>query len=518
MVNELINEMVDAGVHYGHQTRKWNPKMKPYLMKDKGGIYIINLEETVKCLDKAADFLGELSSKGKKVLFVGCKRQAQDAVREAAEAIGQHYVNHRWLGGTLTNLATIRRSVERLKYLEDIEKSPDFKKMSKKELSALGRERDKLLRNLRGVREMEKLPAAMVIVDSARETIAVAEARRLNIPVIAIVDSNADPAVIDYPIPGNDDATRSIRLILQNLVDSIAVDDDAQRTWRQVTLDVERIRGDRLGDDEHLEHELRTVRSLPDRQRRVPLLAFEEEVEDVTWLKEPEAEDYLLYFDPLDGSSNLDVNLSVGSIFAVMQVQADGDRNVLHSGRNQLCAGYALYGPSTMFVVTVGTKVAGFTCQHGTGDFRLTHPDMKVPEETSEYAINTSRYRYWDAPVRRYVDECVAGSQGVRERSFNMRWTASMVAEIHRILTRGGVFLYPADSNNRAAGGKLRLMYEANPMAMVIELAGGAASTGTEAIMDIQPDGHHQRVPVILGSRAEVERLDAYHAAEAKID
>ncbi len=243
-----------------------------------------------------------------------------------------------------------------------------------------------------------------------------------------------------------------------------------------------------------------------------------EEVEDVTWLKEPEAEDYLLYFDPLDGSSNLDVNLSVGSIFAVMQVQADGDRNVLHSGRNQLCAGYALYGPSTMFVVTVGTKVAGFTCQHGTGDFRLTHPDMKVPEETSEYAINTSRYRYWDAPVRRYVDECVAGSQGVRERSFNMRWTASMVAEIHRILTRGGVFLYPADSNNRAAGGKLRLMYEANPMAMVIELAGGAASTGTEAIMDIQPDGHHQRVPVILGSRAEVERLDAYHAAEAKID
>jgi len=226
MVNELINEMVDAGVHYGHQTRKWNPKMKPYLMKDKGGIYIINLEKTVQCLDKAADFLSELSGKGKKVLFVGCKRQAQDAVREAAEAIGQHYVNHRWLGGTLTNLATIRRSVERLKYLEDIEKSPDFKKMSKKELSALGRERDKLLRNLRGVREMEDLPAAMVIVDSARETIAVAEARRLNIPVIAIVDTNADPAVIDYPIPGNDDATRSIRLILQNLVDSIAVKKD----------------------------------------------------------------------------------------------------------------------------------------------------------------------------------------------------------------------------------------------------------------------------------------------------
>tara|TARA_B110000285_G_scaffold176681_1_gene198431 strand:- start:2493 stop:3173 length:681 start_codon:yes stop_codon:yes gene_type:complete len=226
MVNELINEMVDAGVHYGHQTRKWNPKMKPYLMKDKGGIYIINLEETVRCLDKASDFLGELTKKGEKILFVGCKRQAQDSVSEAAEAIGQYYVNHRWLGGTLTNLTTIRRSVERLKYLEDIEKSPDSKKMSKKELSALGRERTKLLRNLRGIRDMEKLPAAMVIVDSARETIAVAEARRLNIPVIAIVDTNADPTVIDYPVPGNDDATRSIRLLLQNLVDSIAVAKD----------------------------------------------------------------------------------------------------------------------------------------------------------------------------------------------------------------------------------------------------------------------------------------------------
>jgi len=218
--------MVDAGVHYGHQTHKWNPKMKPFLMKDKGGIYIINLEETVKCLDKASDFLGELASKGQKILFVGCKRQAQDSVAEAAEAIGQYYVNHRWLGGTLTNLATIRRSVERLKYLEDIEKSPDSKKMSKKELSALGRERTKLLRNLRGIRDMEKLPAAMVIVDSARETIAVAEARRLNIPVVAIVDTNADPTVIDYPVPGNDDATRSIRLLLQNLVDSIAVAKD----------------------------------------------------------------------------------------------------------------------------------------------------------------------------------------------------------------------------------------------------------------------------------------------------
>jgi fructose-1,6-bisphosphatase I len=243
-----------------------------------------------------------------------------------------------------------------------------------------------------------------------------------------------------------------------------------------------------------------------------------EEVEEVTWLKEPEAGDYLLYFDPLDGSSNLDVNLSVGSIFAIMQVQSDGDRNVLLEGRKQVCAGYALYGPSTMLVLTDGTEVAGFTCQHGTGDFRLTHPNMNVPSETSEFAINTSRYRHWDTPVRRYVDECVAGEEGVRQRSFNMRWTASMVAEIHRILTRGGVFLYPADSNNRKAGGKLRLMYEANPMAMIIEQAGGAASTGYVPILDIQPTGPHQRVPVILGSRSEVERLIEYHKATSSAE
>lgn len=236
-----------------------------------------------------------------------------------------------------------------------------------------------------------------------------------------------------------------------------------------------------------------------------------EEVEEVTWLKEPEKGDYLLYFDPLDGSSNLDVNLSVGSIFAVMQVQADGDRDVLRKGDQQVCAGYALYGPSTMFVFTSGDGVQGFTCQHGTGDFLLTHPDMTIPEETSEFAINTSRYRYWDAPVRQYVDECVAGEDGVRGRAFNMRWTASMVAEIHRILVRGGVFLYPADSNNRTAGGKLRLLYEANPMALIVQQAGGAASTGTSPITDIQPTGPHQRIPVILGSKSEVERLVAYH-------
>lgn len=223
MINELIKEMVDAGVHYGHQTRKWHPAMRPYLMKDKGGIYIINLEETVRCLDKASDFITELAGKKKKLLFVGCKHQAQEAVREAAEATGQYYVNHRWLGGTMTNLTTIRQSVERLKYLEGIEKAPEFKAMSKKELAALGREKNKLLRNLQGIRNMEALPDALVVVDTARESIAVAEARRLNIPVVGIIDTNGDPAIVDYPIPANDDSIRSIRIILQNLVDSVVV-------------------------------------------------------------------------------------------------------------------------------------------------------------------------------------------------------------------------------------------------------------------------------------------------------
>ena len=223
MINELITEMVDAGVHYGHQTKKWNPRMKPYLMKDKGGIYIIDLDETVKCLDKASDFLADLAGKGKKILFVGCKRQAQDAIREAAEASNQFFVNHRWLGGMLTNMSTVKKSIERLKWLENIERQPEFKSISKKELAALNREKDKLLRNLRGIRGLDGLPDALVIVDSARESIAVAEARRLNIPIVAIVDSNADPAVVDYPIPGNDDSVRSIRVILQNLVDSVVV-------------------------------------------------------------------------------------------------------------------------------------------------------------------------------------------------------------------------------------------------------------------------------------------------------
>ena len=221
MASELLKELVEAGVHFGHQSRKWHPNMKSFIIGKKNGIHILNLEETAKQLESAADFLSSAAREGKRILFVGCKRQAQDAVREAAQATGQFYVNHRWLGGTLTNLSTIRKSVQRLKYLEEIDKQPEFKMMSKKELSALGREREKLLRNLSGIRELESAPDIVVIVDSHRERIAVSEATRLNIPIVAMVDSNADPAVVAYPIASNDDSVRSIRIILQNLVDPV---------------------------------------------------------------------------------------------------------------------------------------------------------------------------------------------------------------------------------------------------------------------------------------------------------
>lgn len=221
MTNQLLTDLIEAGVHYGHQTRRWHPRMKKFILGSRNRIHLINLEETVRRIDAASDFLAELVRNGKRILFVGCKRQAQDAVREAAEACGQFYVNHRWLGGTLTNMETIRRSVNRLAYLEKIEGTPEAKAMSKKELAALARERHKLQRNLDGIRGMEQYPSALVIVDSAREHIAVAEARRLNIPIVAIVDSNADPDLIDYPIPANDDAIRSVRVILQNLIDPV---------------------------------------------------------------------------------------------------------------------------------------------------------------------------------------------------------------------------------------------------------------------------------------------------------
>ncbi|THF65918.1 class 1 fructose-bisphosphatase [Pseudothauera nasutitermitis] len=224
---------------------------------------------------------------------------------------------------------------------------------------------------------------------------------------------------------------------------------------------------------------------------------------------------YLLLFDPLDGSSNIDVNISVGTIFSVLRNTAAGtepdESAFLQPGTEQVAAGYALYGPSTMLVLTVGNGVHGFTLDREMGSFVYTNPFMTVPVDTSEYAINASNQRFWEAPVQRYVAELQQGEGGPRGRDFNTRWVASMVADVHRILTRGGIFMYPMDEKCRAKGGKLRLMYEANPMAMIIEQAGGAATTGHQRILDVVPQKLHQRVPVILGSLNEVERVAAYH-------
>ncbi len=224
---------------------------------------------------------------------------------------------------------------------------------------------------------------------------------------------------------------------------------------------------------------------------------------------------YLLVFDPLDGSSNIDVNISVGTIFSIMRcpegIENPTAEDFLQPGTEQVCGGYALYGPSTMLVLTTGNGVNGFTLDQNIGEFILTNPNMMIPEDTREFAINASNMRFWEAPVQRYVEECLAGVEGPRGENFNMRWVASMVAEVHRILIRGGIFMYPKDSKDPSKAGKLRLLYEANPMSMIVEQAGGACSTGRERIMEVKPDGLHQRVPVILGSKNEVERVVSYH-------
>ncbi|MCK9489425.1 MAG: class 1 fructose-bisphosphatase [Xanthomonadales bacterium] len=224
---------------------------------------------------------------------------------------------------------------------------------------------------------------------------------------------------------------------------------------------------------------------------------------------------YLLVFDPLDGSSNIDVNVSVGTIFSVLEcpegVTEPDAGCFLQPGSRQVAAGYTVYGPSTVLVLTLGDGVHQFTLDREVGAFVLTRSDILIPQDTSEFAINMSNHRYWEAPVRRYVDEMLAGKDGPRGRDFNMRWVASMVADVHRILTRGGIFMYPMDDKCRAQGGKLRLLYEANPMAFIVEQAGGAASTGHQRMLDVQPTALHQRVPVILGSKNEVERVVGYH-------
>ena len=222
---------------------------------------------------------------------------------------------------------------------------------------------------------------------------------------------------------------------------------------------------------------------------------------------------YLLLFDPLDGSANIDFNVAVGTIFSVLDYGQDApprEADYLQPGTRQVAAGYAIYGPATVMVLTVGQGTHGFTLDREIGNFILTHPNLQVPEETDQFAINASNERFWEPPMQRYVEECKAGKTGPRGRDFNMRWIASMVADVHRILIRGGVFSYPRD-NKSNQGGRLRLMYEANPMALLIEQAGGAASTGRGRILDEQPQGLHQRIPVVLGSKHEVERIERYH-------
>jgi fructose-1,6-bisphosphatase I len=226
--------------------------------------------------------------------------------------------------------------------------------------------------------------------------------------------------------------------------------------------------------------------------------------------------EYLLMFDPLDGSSNIDVNVSIGTIFSVLKKADDSqgvtEQDFLQPGKQQVAAGYCVYGPQTTLVLTVGDGVAMFTLDREQGSFVLTQENVQVPADTKEFAINMSNMRHWDEPVRRYIDECLQGKEGPRGKDFNMRWIASMVADVHRILTRGGVFMYPWDKREPHKAGKLRLLYEANPMSWLIEQAGGAATNGQQRILDLQPSQLHERVSVVLGSKNEVERVTQYHA------
>ena len=229
--------------------------------------------------------------------------------------------------------------------------------------------------------------------------------------------------------------------------------------------------------------------------------------------------EYLLLFDPLDGSSNIDVNVSIGTIFSVLRCPEGADLSTperaeqafLQPGTAQVAAGYTVYGPTTVLVLTLGHGVTVFTLDREQGEFVLSQENVQIPVDTKEFAINMSNQRFWEAPVKRYVDEMLAGKEGPLGKDYNMRWVASMVADVHRIMTRGGIFMYPMDSKMKDKGGKLRLMYEANPMALLIEQAGGAATTGRERILDLLPSKIHQRVPVVLGSKNEVDRVTSYH-------
>ncbi len=223
--------------------------------------------------------------------------------------------------------------------------------------------------------------------------------------------------------------------------------------------------------------------------------------------------EYLLLFDPLDGSSNIDINVSIGTIFSVLKHKGGEVTNesFLQPGTAQACAGYCVYGPQTTLVLTVGKGVVMFTLDREQGSWVMTEDNIRIPEDTKEFAINMSNMRHWASPVKRYIDECLAGKEGPRGKDFNMRWVAAMVADVHRIMSRGGIFMYPWDKREPNKPGKLRLMYEANPMSFLVEQAGGVATNGTQRIMEIQPTQLHERVSVVLGSKNEVDLVTSYH-------
>ena len=221
MTTELIKQLLEAGVHFGHQTKRWNPKMKPYIFGEKSGIYIIDLEKTEKLLNEARAFISEVTAQGKPILFVGTKKQAQEVIEEEAKRCGAFYINHRWLGGLLTNFATIKKSIRRYKEIEQMAKDGIFNSLTKKEIASLNKEKEKLIKNLSGVIEMDTLPGAVFVIDSKKEETAVLEAKKLRIPLVALIDTNCDPDLIDYPIAGNDDAIKSIKLIASFMAESV---------------------------------------------------------------------------------------------------------------------------------------------------------------------------------------------------------------------------------------------------------------------------------------------------------
>ncbi|MBC7756697.1 MAG: class 1 fructose-bisphosphatase [Bdellovibrio sp.] len=240
-----------------------------------------------------------------------------------------------------------------------------------------------------------------------------------------------------------------------------------------------------------------------------------EEVDDAILLARDDTKsNYLVVFDPIDGSSNIEVNVAVGSIFSALKApvgRAAQATDFLVKGAEQVFAGYAIYGPSLVLVLTIGAGTQCFTFNRTTGEFILTQANLRVPDDTQEFAINASNARFWEPPIEQYVQECQAGTTGVRGKDFNMRWIASMVSDVHRILMRGGVYLYPKDNKVPIKAGRLRLLYELNPMSMVIEQAGGAASTGRAQVLELKPTDIHQRGPIIIGSKNEVERIRSYH-------